>query len=697
MLETSLEQLEDRTDLRTHALVRPHDPRQRAVEVGTGVEAGHAELLQGPLQAFGEGRRKTVGSRLDPPEVLEEVTLGAVTQECFVLVFGFASEQGDHVGEDRQHLLLPLQLVIVVEALTARIGARSGERLDVGRVEVVAEEELADRPEPVRAMLVVDVTVDGQVGEGQSRRRRSGLVGAVGGFDHEQAGSGLHLIVAVHVDLANGAGELGADRGLHLHGLDHGQPVAGFDGFTFGYVDRYHDSGRRGPNGAALVVLDAVRLAVDVDEVRDAVDGRHHSVPPAGDGEDGAGTTEVFTMGLDHVAVDQHAVVARGEAAHLDVDGLAAMTQIDGAFEAWLDGGPSTKRQRTKRGGLHGPFGAGGIDGGGHDRHLGVVGLGDGHLIDPADVDVARDQLGVAQQAVHEGLVGGAVAHDDPCLFQGAAEPGDRLVTVVSEGDDLGDHRVELRRDLVTLLHAGVDPQTRPGGEAEQLDTSRRRGEVAFGILGVDAGLDGMADRGRGLTQQSTAESNMNLKLHQVEPGCHLGDGVFDLEARVDLHEREPTRARFEEELDGSGIPVASGLTEPDRSLAHELRLILVERGRRSLLDDLLVAALHAAVADAHGPHGAVVVADDLHFDVLGPDHQLFDEHRAVAEGTACFGTSGLEGRRELVGVLHPPDAPASTTRSGLDQHGISDSLGMFARLVDGFDGTAAPLRDRHR
>ncbi len=81
VFETTFEQLQNRTDLGAHALVRPHDPRQRTVEVGAGVEAAHAELRQGPLETLGEGRGQTVGPRLDPAEVLEQIALGAVTHE----------------------------------------------------------------------------------------------------------------------------------------------------------------------------------------------------------------------------------------------------------------------------------------------------------------------------------------------------------------------------------------------------------------------------------------------------------------------------------------------------------------------------------------------------------------------------------------------------------------------------------------
>ena len=63
--------------------------------------------------------------------------------------------------------------------------------------------------------------------------------------------------------------------------------------------------------------------------------------------------------------------------------------------------------------------------------------------------------------------------------------------------------------------------------------------EAARGVLGVEARLDGVADRRRRVALEPAAGGHVELQLHQVEPGRHLGDRVLHLEARVDLQERE--------------------------------------------------------------------------------------------------------------------------------------------------------------
>ena len=69
-------------------------------------------------------------------------------------------------------------------------------------------------------------------------------------------------------------------------------------------------------------------------------------------------------------------------------------------------------------------------------------------------------------------------------------QPGHRLGPVPTPGDDLGDHRVVVRRDLVTGRDAGVHPDAGPGRQGQQLDLARRRRETVVGVLGVEPGLD---------------------------------------------------------------------------------------------------------------------------------------------------------------------------------------------------------------
>ena len=79
-------------------------------------------------------------------------------------------------------------------------------------------------------------------------------------------------------------------------------------------------------------------------------------------------------------------------------------------------------------------------------------------------------------------------------------------------------------------------------------------------------------------------------------PVDQLRDGVLDLDARVHLHEVVGA-VPVEQALDRPGGAVADRARGVDRDRADPLAELGVDRGRRRLLDELLVAALDRAVA----------------------------------------------------------------------------------------------------
>ena len=75
-----------------------------------------------------------------------------------------------------------------------------------------------------------------------------------------------------------------------------------------------------------------------------------------------------------------------------------------------------------------------------------------------------------------------------------------------------------------------------------------------------------------------------------------------------------------------------------------------VEVGGRRDLDDLLMAPLHGAIALEEVDQVAVLVAEQLHFDVAGAADELFEEDVGDAEGGAGLAAGLVEGVVELVG-----------------------------------------------
>src|SRR6266511_4144482 len=248
------------------------------------------------------------------------------------------------------------------------------------------------------------------------------------------------------------------------------------------------------------------------------------------------------------------------------------------------------------------------------------------------------------QQLQQERLVAGPAADDDGALRQRPAEPGQRLAAVAAPGDQLGDHRVELGRDAVARGDSGVDPQPRARGDVEQIDGPRTWREVVVGVLRVDADLDGVAGPGWRPPLKAPAHGHVELQLDQVHAGGELSDRVLDLQARVHLHEGERVPVEVVEELDRAGAGVAGGLAQARRGLADALVLGLRQDGGGGLLDQLLVAPLHTAVAQADRPHGAVAVPHHLDLDVAGVGGQPLQEDGGVAERLGRLAARAGEG-----------------------------------------------------
>ncbi len=152
---------------------------------------------------------------------------------------------------------------------------------------------------------------------------------------------------------------------------------------------------------------------------------------------------------------------------------------------------------------------------------------------------------------------------------------------------------------------------------------------IAKPLRGISS-CGGMSDLG---AVDCVALGDEDLRADDVDVGDLLGDGVLDLHTRVHLDEEPLLGVHIEEELDGAGVVVADRFGDVHGSLAEPFAHGWVEPDRWGDLDHLLVAALHRAVALVQVDHVAMVVAEDLHLDVLGPADEALEEHGIIAKG----------------------------------------------------------------
>ena len=176
------------------------------------------------------------------------------------------------------------------------------------------------------------------------------------------------------------------------------------------------------------------------------------------------------------------------------------------------------------------------------------------------------------------------------------------------------------------------------------------------------------------------------LHLDQIQTSDRLGDRMLDLEAGVDLEEGDgPVRPK--QELDRAGTAVADMTCERDRSRAKRVAHGRLEAGGRGLLDHLLVASLHRAVALTKVNDRPMRVRHDLHLDVAAVLDIRLDEHRWIAESGERLAPGRLDRPGEILGAMNHPHPAAPTAGRRLHEGGHGDPLRWRTGQIDGVDG----------
>ena len=223
----------------------------------------------------------------------------------------------------------------------------------------------------------------------------------------------------------------------------------------------------------------------------------------------------------------------------------------------------------------------------------------------------------------------------------------------------------------------GIDADTASTGGIVKIDIAGAGLEISFGILSIDAALDGMSTR-LGVDDMGAemfTGGDLDLVLHEVASVNLFGDRVFDLNTGVHFHEVEIPIV-IDEILDGTGILVSDAFAELDRGIAHLFAKLGGHERGWAFLHDLLVAALQRAVALSEMHDAAVLIAEDLELNVVGIDDELLDINGTVTESFFGLHASGVITLNEAALVAGNAHAASTTTGDGFDHHGITDLTG---------------------
>ena len=153
-------------------------------------------------------------------------------------------------------------------------------------------------------------------------------------------------------------------------------------------------------------------------------------------------------------------------------------------------------------------------------------------------------------------------------------------------------------------------------------------------MLGIDAALDRVPAKRHGVVDHGAellARGNQDLRLHQVNVGGHLGDGMLHLNARI--HFDEGQAAVFvHQKFDGSGIHVADAAQGLYQDAANAFAQLGSDFHRGRFFHQLLMTALDAALALAQAHHIAVLVGQHLELDMARPLDEPLHVEIAIAE-----------------------------------------------------------------
>ncbi len=141
--------------------------------------------------------------------------------------------------------------------------------------------------------------------------------------------------------------------------------------------------------------------------------------------------------------------------------------------------------------------------------------------------------------------------------------------------DQLGDHRIVKRRDIVARFDAAIDAKPFTLRKFERNQLAGRGQKAALGIFRVKPRFDGVAVERHLILRERKffSRSDFELPFDEIEAGDGFSNGMLDLQPRVHFHEPErvfvQARRAVGDEFDGAGADITAGLGGGDGGRAH--------------------------------------------------------------------------------------------------------------------------------
>ena len=238
-----------------------------------------------------------------------------------------------------------------------------------------------------------------------------------------------------------------------------------------------------------------------------------------------------------------------------------------------------------------------------------------------------RGEVHHSAQIVQVGLQPG-----DAGVGQRLGQFGQRLLAVITQGNQFSQHGVVPGADLGAALDPGVHAQV--GGKHHVGQHAGRRLKALEWVFGIQTRLNGVAalrNRQRLQWRQITC-SQLEHPFNNVHTGYRFGDAVLYLQAGIDLQKIEVLRGCIDHKFNRARRAVGNGLGQASGGGVQGLAHFFAQIWCRGFFDHLLVAALQGTITLAEYQHPTLAVTKHLHLNVPRVQDVALDKHTGLGK-----------------------------------------------------------------
>lgn len=308
-----------------------------------------------------------------------------------------------------------------------------------------------------------------------------------------------------------------------------------------------------------------------------------------------------------------------------------------------------------------------------------------GSVVDKGSPGLTRLEDFVSEKTDQEGDVG--LDASDTELDQRTEHlPPSNLISGTANGT-FDEQRVVVGSDLRTgITGARVQSDTITTSRPVDFNLTSVRLEVGGGILSGDTTLDSESSPvdvllGQTKLLEGHTSSNLDLSGDNVDTSDLFGNGVLNLDTRVDLN-KVVSVLLVDEEFGGTRVTVLDSVGELEGIGQDGLSNGFLKMGSRSDFDDLLVTSLDGTVSLKEVDAVTFTIGKKLDFNVSGSVKESLDEDGTVTESTLGLTDSSLKALLKTLLIPNNSHTSSTTTHSGLDNNRESVFLNERGSLV---------------